>query len=39
MPPLEEGLKTMSELATKFNVEKIDRQDLGGGAGSPDERV
>jgi hypothetical protein len=37
--PLEEVLKTRTERATKFNVEKIDRQDLGGAAGSPDDGV
>jgi len=38
-PPLEEVLKTMRELAAKFNVEKIKPQDLAGAAGTPDEEA
>jgi ParB family chromosome partitioning protein len=36
-PPLEDVLKTMRERAAKFNVEKINPQDLAGAAGPPDE--
>lgn len=38
-PPLEEVLKTMRERAVKFNVEKIQGQDLAGAAGPPDEET
>ena len=36
---LEDVLKTMRERATKFNVEKINQQDLAGAAGPPDEET
>jgi len=35
--PLEDVLRTMRERAAKFNVEKIQPQDLAGAAGPPDE--
>jgi ParB family chromosome partitioning protein len=38
-PSLEEVVKTMSQRATKFNVEKIKPQDLAGAAGPPDEEA
>jgi ParB family transcriptional regulator, chromosome partitioning protein len=38
-PTLEEVLKTMRERAAKFNVEKINPQDLAGAAGPPDEEA
>jgi len=36
-PPLEEVFKTMTDRASRFNVEKIKQQDLAGAAGAPDE--
>ncbi len=35
-PPLEEVLKTMSERAARFNVEKVNQQDLARSGGPPD---
>ena len=34
-PPLEDVLKTMRERVAKFNVEKIEPQDLAGAVGPP----
>jgi len=36
-PPLEEILKTMSERAAKFNVDKVRQEDLAATGGAPDE--
>jgi len=38
-PPLEDVLKTMRERVAKFNVERINPQDLARAAGPPDEEV
>ena len=38
-PPLEDVLKTMRERAAKFNVERINTQDLARAGGPPDEEV
>ena len=38
-PPLEEVLKTMRERAARFNVERINSQDLARAVGPPDEEV
>ena len=38
-PPLEEVLKTMRERAGRFNVERINSQDLARAVGPPDEEV
>jgi ParB family transcriptional regulator, chromosome partitioning protein len=38
-PPLEEVLKTMRERAAKFNVDKIESQDLAGAGGPPDDEA
>jgi len=38
-PPLEEVLKTMRERAARFNVGKINPQDVAGAGGPPDEEA
>ena len=38
-PPLEEVLKTVRERAGRFNVERINSQDLARAVGPPDEEV
>jgi ParB family transcriptional regulator, chromosome partitioning protein len=38
-PPLDEVLKTMRDRAAKFNVDRINSQDLARAAGPPDEEV